>query len=249
MQPSALEIEREVEALRDIRRRSSAPGALVIDPDLPEQAHPAETWAQTPGAVEAVDPHEDPDAVLASPSDPTNLFWVPARLHPEIDPSEFRAFLKEHARVSVDGAAGGGGLSRAGSASSFGGGGLGRKRSMLHKEYDPNKPSGNEDDRPVLRRNKSSMYQNTPQLTIRDLQKLEELAEEAAQSDDPSALRSVLRRSMSMNVSPSGEPARFIVCESGPERGPSDRPDGRYRHERRRQRPHRAPSARLHPSS
>ena len=43
---------------------------------------------------------------------------------------------------------------------------------------------------------KSALYnQGAPQLSISDLQKLEELAEEAAQSDDPSKLRSVLRRS------------------------------------------------------
>ncbi|QRW17295.1 Rho-GTPase-activating protein [Rhizoctonia solani] len=31
-----------------------------------------------------------------------HLFWVPAHLHPEIAPSEFRAFLKEHARAASD---------------------------------------------------------------------------------------------------------------------------------------------------
>src|ERR1700678_2410086 len=43
-----------------------------------------------------------------------------------------------------------------------------------------------------------------PQLTISDLQKLEELAEEASVKDDPSRLRNVLRRSLSLNLSPSG---------------------------------------------
>ena len=54
-----------------------------------------------------------------------------------------------------------------------------------------------------LRRNRTS-YVNMPQLTINDLQKLEELAEEASKSDDPSKLRSILRRSLSMNIAPSG---------------------------------------------
>jgi hypothetical protein len=202
MSPSQFEIEREVETLRDIRRRSSVPG-LVIDPDLPS------TSAHHHGSDDEYDhdhPDEvDPDTILASPGadDPSSLFWVPARLHPEIAPSEFKAFLKEHARVAADGTATGG-LSRVGSVSSLGGGGfggLGRKRSMLHKEYDPSSSSGTDDDHVVpIRRNRTSMYQNMPQLTISDLQKLEELAE----SDDPTKLQSLLRRSMSLSMSPSG---------------------------------------------
>jgi hypothetical protein len=212
MQPSAYEIEREVETLRDIRRRSSQPG-LVIDPDLPAQTATSGQQGTSPimGGVAngVIDPgllhpeEADPDAILASPGDdPSNLFWLPARLHPEIAPSEFKAFLKEHARVA-DGTTPSGSLSRASSSASSG---LGRKRSMLHKEYDPSssRSSDNEEVLPI-RRNRTSMYQNVPQLTISDLQKLEELAEEASLSDDPTKLRSMLRRSMSLSMSPSGK--------------------------------------------
>ena len=38
-----------------------------------------------------------------------------------------------------------------------------------------------------------------------ELQKLEELAEKASKSDDPTELRTVIRRSLSLNVAPSGE--------------------------------------------
>jgi len=74
---------------------------------------------------------------------------------------------------------------------------------MLSRQYRPSENDGIEDERVVpLRRNRSSVY--SPQLTISDLQKLEELAEEASESDDPSKLRNILRRSLSLNVSPSG---------------------------------------------
>jgi hypothetical protein len=193
--PSAFEIEREVEALRDLRRRSAGPGALVLDPDLPEPVAEAQ-WTSTAAAAhpDAI----DEDTVLApGADDPSNMFWVPARLHPEIAPSEFKAFLKEHARVAADGTATGG-LARAGSSGGAGSA-LGRKRSMLHKEYDPSASDSDSSTGDVvpMRRSRASVYQNMPQLTISDLQKLEELADEASQSDDPSKLRSLLRRSMS----------------------------------------------------
>ncbi|KAI0737099.1 hypothetical protein C8Q80DRAFT_1276651 [Daedaleopsis nitida] len=83
---------------------------------------------------------------------------------------------------------------------------LWRKRSMLSRQY---KPSGNdgvgEQEEKVipLRRNRTSYSANILQLTISDLQKLEELAEEATESDDPSKLRSARRRSLSLNIAPS----------------------------------------------
>ncbi|KAF8523607.1 hypothetical protein JB92DRAFT_1542222 [Gautieria morchelliformis] len=195
MQPSELEIRREVEALKDIRRRSSAqggPGAIPLDPDLPElppspsSPHATPTWPD----------EQEPDVT----EDPSHLFWVPARLHPELAPGEFRAFLKEHARD------GGVALQRANSASSSSSTSpIGRKKSMLSRQYRPSESDGVEEEEAVpIRRTKSSLHSNpAPQLTISDLQKLEALAEEASVSDDPSKLRSMLRRSLSLNVSPS----------------------------------------------
>jgi hypothetical protein len=77
---------------------------------------------------------------------------------------------------------------------------------MLSRQYRPSEHDGVENEEVIsLKRNRSSLYTNRgPQLTINDLQKLEELAEEASESDDPSKLRTVLRRSLSMNISPSG---------------------------------------------
>ncbi|KAH8103879.1 hypothetical protein BXZ70DRAFT_669737 [Cristinia sonorae] len=207
MQPSEFEILREVETLRDIRRRSTA-GGPILDPDLPSASpqSPTSSGYWTPSATDdsSSSSHEDSSEGVVSDGadDPSHLFWVPARLHPEIAPAEFRAFLKEHARAPSDGSAIAG-VSRSSSVSSVGGG-LGRKRSMLSRQYKPSANDGIEDEEVLPIRRRTSVFSNPgPQLTISDLQKLEELAEEASTSDDPSRLRSVLRRSLSLNVSPS----------------------------------------------
>lgn len=207
-QPSRDEIQREVENLRDIKRRSTlqgGPGVLILDPDLPTpgaQAAAAQQSYWAPSDDSSSDSHSHEDS-LASDSasasdDPFHLFWVPANMHPEIDPAQFRTFLKEHAR-----APGEVGLGR---SESVGGAALDRKKSMLSRQYRPSENDGVEDELVVpLRRNRSSLYASSgPQLTIKDLEKLDELAEEASQSRDPSKLRSVLRRSLSMNMAPSG---------------------------------------------
>ncbi|KAG2150305.1 uncharacterized protein EDB93DRAFT_1084148 [Suillus bovinus] len=216
MQPSQLEIQREVEALRDIRRRSTAqggPGALILDPDLPNPSSPT---SPTSSYWTATAPQQLPDGDSSSSShegsssseersvgldDPFHLFWVPARYHPEIDPGQFSAFLKEHARTPPsDGA----GLLRSGSLS-IPSTGLGRKRSMLSRQYKPseNDQAEDEDEKIVPSRPNRTPLANAPQLTISDLQRLETLAEEASKSDDSTKLRNVLRRSLSLNVSPS----------------------------------------------
>ncbi|CAE6498483.1 unnamed protein product [Rhizoctonia solani] len=136
-----------------------------------------------------------------------HLFWVPAHLHPEIAPSEFRAYLKEHARAASDEGHEGGsegseesnddkplpfpGPARALST------GVERKKSMLSRQYKPG--TNDDDDEPQsVRRSRGSIY-GGPQLTINDLQKIDELAQDA----DPAKLRAVLRRSLSLNVAPS----------------------------------------------
>ena len=205
MQPSQDEIQREVENLRDIKRRSTLQGG-PLDPDLPTpgaQAAAAQQSYWTPSDDSSSDSHSHEDSLGSDPEsafdDPSHLFWVPANMHPEIDPAQFRAFLKEHAR-----APGEVGLARSESLGSAAA--LGRKKSMLSRQYRPTENDGVEDEHVVpLRRNRSSLYASSgPQLTIKDLEKLDELAEEASQSRDPSKLRSVLRRSLSMNMSPSG---------------------------------------------
>lgn len=223
LQPSEYDIRREVEALRDIRRRSVTPGALTIDLDLPNQSPPS-----SPTSYRLTSPSDESssesasgsgtsdssEGVLHTPHSQANdtfpLFqslWVPASVHPEIAPAEFRAFLKEHARLSPSSEDASGPLGRSGSFSSLSSSsGLGRKKSMLSRQYRPDEHDGVENENIVpLRRNRSSFYQNQgPQLTFDDLQKLEQLAAEALVNDDPSRLRDALRRSLSMNVPPLG---------------------------------------------
>ncbi|GAC93514.1 potential regulator of cell polarity [Pseudozyma hubeiensis SY62] len=182
-----------------------------------------------------------------SPKDPSHLFWVPASVHPEISPSDFRNFIKEHAAravtqhqglddVSADNDilspltvgdspiaqrlnsvrrqqqqtdrqhashdARGALIGRATSIS--------RRASTLRRQYRPENDTDDTDDdkapRP-LERNRSALSRGTyglaiPNLTIDDLQKLEEAAEQASQSQDPAMLRSVLRRTLSLNTTP-----------------------------------------------
>ncbi|EKM50189.1 uncharacterized protein PHACADRAFT_264778 [Phanerochaete carnosa HHB-10118-sp] len=197
MQPSELEIQREVETLRDIRRRSTAQNG-ILDPDLPSvSGDPGSSTAYWEDSSSSSHGDES-DSGSAGREDPFSPFWVPARLHPEIAPAEFRQFLKEHARAPAEEAA----LERSSSTESAS---LSRKKSMLSRQYDPTKDGGSNENEHVvpMRRNRSIYGHQGPQLTISDLQKLEELAEEASQSRDPSKLRSVLRRSISLNVAPS----------------------------------------------
>ncbi|KAF8202463.1 hypothetical protein BJ912DRAFT_1110755 [Pholiota molesta] len=249
LQPSEYEIQREVEVLRDLRRRSTTPGALTIDPDLPNQSPPASPTAHWPGKPLSTSPISATDSSSSSSfaqgssslehstssssssssrapatdgpnnpaDDPLHLFWVPASLHPEIAPAEFRAFLKEHARSPVD-------ASDPASVSSStllsASPSLSRKKSMLSRQYRPKENDGVENENIVpLKRNRSLLYPTNPgpQLTISDLQMLEELAEEASTSDDPSKLRNVLRRSLSLNVSPSAVEMMDEMPEMGDE--------------------------------
>ena len=212
MQPSQMEIAREMENIRSMRRISSqsGPGSLALDPDLPSAPPPLspQRLSALPGtALSAVGEEGgfSDDSVLAD--DPSHLFWVPAHLHPELAPGEFRAFLQEHTRTIEEGIpneAPGTILRRAGSSVSGGeDGGLGRRRSMLSRQYKPREGDGvgEEEEKVVPVMRTRSIYSKAgPQLTISDLQRLESLADQASKSNDPSKLRSVIRRSMSLNL-------------------------------------------------
>ncbi|KAF5351527.1 hypothetical protein D9758_007237 [Tetrapyrgos nigripes] len=206
MQPSHYDIQREVEALRDIRRRSTAPGALAIDPDLPAQSSSSSNpyWSgdDSSSNEEGSSTTSHASDSTADTDDPFHLFWVPASVHPEIAPAEFRAFLKEHSRSPPPGDGPAPTRSSSLSVSS----GLGRKRSMLSRQYSPSENDGvgeTEEKIVPLRRNRTGRFANQgPQLTINDLQKLEELAEEASETNDPTKFRNILRRSLSLNMSP-----------------------------------------------
>lgn len=145
---------------------------------------------------------------------------MPAHLHPELAPGEFKAFLKAHTSDhpedgDVNAAGGATGLARSGSwlnrrGSGRAGGadGLGRKRSMLSKQYQPR--AGDSADEPMppvpTRNGRGSIYRGRggeQGLTLQDLQRMETMVDRVEEgSDDPTQMRSMLRRSLSMNVAP-----------------------------------------------
>lgn len=200
----------------NLRRRSAStpgPGALPVDPDLPPP---------TPDTASSFSYSSNDDVTLSSSDglDGDGLFWVPAHLHPELAPGEFRAFLKSHTHADptnadVSEAGEGPGLARspswlARSGSRRGGNeGLGRKKSMLSKQYQPRLGDNLDEDRPSLPTRQRLSIRGGKNadggLTLEDLQKLEMALDEAGESDDPASMRKLLRRSLSTNVAPGCE--------------------------------------------
>jgi hypothetical protein len=152
---------------------------------------------------------------LTAPQGEEGLFWVPAHLHPELAPGEFRNFLKQHTQVNptleVDeaGEVGEAALSRSPSwlaRSRSLSGGLGRKKSMLSRQYTPRFGDKVEEEVPPLTRRGSQRYggagrsgeQQGP--TLQDLQKLDELVENAELGEDPAKMRQILQNSLAVDT-------------------------------------------------
>ena len=129
----------------------------------------------------------------------SDLFWLPARLHPEIAPQEFRNFIKDQTKPENL-------MRRSGSM-------LGRKKSTLSKQYQPTdsdiEASDNEkttSQGPNLHSRAGSFRRSTglERLTINDLQRLESLARQAAEEgqqgvEGEAQLKRLVRRSLSLN--------------------------------------------------
>jgi len=196
---------------RNLRRRSASspgPGALAVDPDLPPPS---------PGSQSTSPTYTSNDDITLSTSDGLDdggLFWVPAHLHPELAPGEFRNFLKQHTHAdpehaSADDAGEAAGLQRSSSwlaRSNSRNQNLGRKRSMLSKQYHPRAGDNVEQDAPPMPvRPRSSIYggkSGDKGLTLQDLQALEAIVDQADEEGDPDAARAMLRRTLSTNRSP-----------------------------------------------
>jgi hypothetical protein len=223
------EIERELQTLRyvlifssnvitdgrNLRRRSASspgPGALAVDPDLPPPS---------PGSQSSTSPTytSNDDITLSTPDglDDGGMFWVPAHLHPELAPGEFRNFLKQHTHsdpenASAEDAGEAAGLQRSSSwlaRSNSRNQNLGRKRSMLSKQYHPRAGDNVEQDAPPMPvRPRSSIYggrSGDKGLTLNDLQALEAIVDQADEEGNPDAARAMLRRTLSTNRSPDCE--------------------------------------------
>jgi hypothetical protein len=169
-----------------------------------------------------------------------NLFWLPARLHPEIAPQEFKAFIEEATKPEnllrrTSSALG----SRRNSGDHLQPSGLSRKKSMLSQIYDPtNDPlpsSSQQHHRPekaITRgysmsspRNLGRGAQGLESLTINDLQLLESLVlkKSSSPSNDTSLdsqfhhlnlnddrIRAVISRSMTIGGSASSPSGQFF---------------------------------------
>ncbi|PKS11437.1 hypothetical protein jhhlp_003200 [Lomentospora prolificans] len=126
-------------------------------------------------------------------ADPSRLLWVPARVHPELAPMEFKSFLENRVQsikrrsgsestLSTDD-----GLARSNSA------GLRRKKSMLSRQIDPSGGMGGAgyvDGAERLGRQRSQTGGSTPELTIDELVKdptkvVQKLTQESMQDAGP----------------------------------------------------------------
>lgn len=160
-------------------RRMSMDVAAAGDPDLP---------AFSPPPSHSTD--ED---------DASRLFWVPARLHPELAPKEFKSFLDSKAdhikRRSGD-------CSTLGPERAGSGGGLHRKRSMLSRQIDNS--SGYTDGADRLERQRSQSNKRDGVLSP-NLQQLETLVDDSKPLDKESLMRGL------QNIAISGNEDRPIL--------------------------------------
>ena len=158
-------VAQELSNLQAIRRMSM--NVDTADPDLPSFGGVS--------SISSVAPSSDDDE-----DDPSKLFWVPARLHPELAPKEFKTFIEDRVdrirrRSGDENSLSPESLSRSGSAASS----LRRKKSMLSHSIDTR---GNyQDGAERLERKRSSGMQVEGQTTVANLQDLEELVNDPAQ--------------------------------------------------------------------
>ncbi|KAJ5583322.1 hypothetical protein N7535_001942 [Penicillium sp. DV-2018c] len=165
-------------------RRMSMDVAAAGDPDLPGFSPPP-----TPSTDE---------------NDCSRLFWVPARLHPELAPKEFKSFLDSKAdqikRRSAD-------YSTLGPERSGSGGGLNRKRSMLSRQVDSS--SSYTDGAELLERQRSQSRKRDGMLSP-NLQQLETMVDDSKQRDNDPLVLSM------QNVSVAGNDDRPILPPAPP---------------------------------
>ena len=161
-------VAQELSNLQALRRMSMDVNAAG-DPDLPafNSAFGMPTVAPTG---------------LADEDDTSRLFWVPARLHPELAPKEFKTFLDSRVdsikRRSADYSLSPNGPQREGS-----GGGLRRKKSMLSRQIDNSEGRGAEgyqDGAERLDRKRSLSGAEALNTGISNLQELEVLVNDPA---------------------------------------------------------------------
>ncbi|CAG7920075.1 unnamed protein product [Penicillium olsonii] len=159
-------------------RRMSMDVAAAGDPDLPGFSPPPS-------------PSADED-------DASRLFWVPARLHPELAPKEFKSFLDSKAD-HIKRRSGDYSTERKGST-----GGLHRKKSMLSRQIDNS--SGYTDGADRLERQRSQSSKREAVLSP-NLQQLETLVDDSNPVDKDTLLRGMRNASIKDEDKPILPPA------------------------------------------
>ncbi|KAK5000759.1 ERMES complex Ca(2+)-binding regulatory GTPase gem1 [Elasticomyces elasticus] len=165
-------VAQELSNLQAIRRMSMNVDAA--DPDLP--------------SFSSISPPAVAPSHAADEEDASRLFWVPARLHPELAPKEFKTFVEDRVdrirrRSGSESSLGADGIERQGSGSS-----LRRKKSMLSRQIDGSRGYQDGADRLVRKRSEDS--HNEEPAAIENLAELEILV------NDPTKLI----RSMSIDT-------------------------------------------------
>ncbi len=155
-------VAQELSNLQALRRMSMDVGAAG-DPDLPHL-----NAAALP-SMPSADADED---------DSSRLFWVPARLHPELAPKEFKSFLDSKAeqikrRSGELSSFSSPTSSRTSSLSASDSGGLRRKKSMLSRQIDSS--AGYQDGADRLERKRSLNRRDHPTDPNPNLEELESL--------------------------------------------------------------------------
>lgn len=177
-------VAQELSNLAAIRRMSMDSGATG-DPDLPSFG--------SNFSVPSLPPSPSADE-----NDASRLFWVPARLHPELAPMEFKSFLESKAEQIKR---------KSGDFTSLGqdlGGGLQRKKSMLSRQID--NPNGYTDGAERLERKRSEAKRSP------NLQDLETLVDGSKQLNKEAA--SLLQGIQDMSMS--GDEDRPILPPAPP---------------------------------
>lgn len=172
-------VAQELNNLQAIRRMSM--NVDTADPDLPSFGSPGST---SPEATE-----ED---------EASRLFWVPARLHPELAPKEFKTFVEDRVdRIRKRSGSGDSlmpGVERSNSASS-----LTRKKSMLSRQIESSK--GYEDGAERLQRKRSEGGHAPSQPTVENLQELEGLVNNVSLDQSRNSLDSGVQMADNQDMS------------------------------------------------
>ncbi|TGO26488.1 hypothetical protein BPAE_0058g00060 [Botrytis paeoniae] len=164
-------VAQELSNLQALRRMSMDVGN-TSDPDLPS----FQGVSSMPTAAPTGNDNED---------DPSRLFWVPARVHPELAPMEFKTFLENRVQSIKRRSGDQNSLTTNGVDQSGSGAGLRRKKSMLSRQIDNSGGKGAigyQDGAEHLERKKSLSSHHTPDLRISDLQELDELVKDPSKA-------------------------------------------------------------------